>query len=728
MIVKILMKRPFASPEQPHLEVDLLSAYIDRQVTTAERARVESHLSTCAACRADLESLRRTTLLVAALPRVSVPRAFTLSEAQVGRRSRAARPSWYGGLLRGLGAVTALALVAVVTATLISQPGWTPGGMVAQQAPGQTATATLSPAEEPPAALARQAEAPEGASAAATIVEAPAEPSAEEPAAKAAAPAATSADAAAASEPAEEPAPKVAPEVAPFAATEAGTSEPDAAAEATAGAEAPAAAESEAAPAALAQESAPTDTATAEVQALESAPAEASPSGDQPTTGPEATEEGARIALAPGATEAPAAKAGAGGAFGRGGGEGLGGAAAAMPGQGVTPEPTPPAAPANQVLAANARLAYTDYKSVWAIDRSSGPKKLLDTKMATMPVISPDGAWVAYRDAHEGASEIWVVRWDGSNSRRLLDEGMLPKDNLGTAYTGRVLQNFRWIPRQAALAVSLVAVPVEGGLPRIELWRLDVATGSLTYVTDMGRAQEPLYSPDGTRFALLEYGTDAQPQGTLTLLSADGRERRVALTFPAGPAKVMFTSQVKWLPNSRGLLVAIPTVEPTGPTALKDMNGATVYRVPVNGEVTTVGKVNAFMFYWSPDGTKLAYVRGVSDMGAGSVYELYLAAADGSAAQLYATLNEGMFINWSPDNSNFLYQNGFDVYVGQAGRKPQRLGNSVSVLDPRWASNRQVVSRHDLGSGWLLAVHGVDGSAYGLLTLPYEAEVDVVAR
>ena len=98
------MKRPFASPNTPHLDVELLSTYLDRQTTVAERARVESHLQTCAACRAELESLRRTVAVLAAMPRVPVPRAFTLSEAQVGLRRQAARPSWYGGLLRGLGA------------------------------------------------------------------------------------------------------------------------------------------------------------------------------------------------------------------------------------------------------------------------------------------------------------------------------------------------------------------------------------------------------------------------------------------------------------------------------------------------------------------------------------------------------------------------------------------------------------------------------------------------
>ncbi len=700
MFLKMPMKRPFASPNTPHLDVELLSTYLDRQTTVAERARVESHLQTCAACRAELESLRRTVAVLAAMPRVPVPRAFTLSEAQVGLRRQAARPSWYGGLLRGLGAVTALALVVVVTATLVSRPGWTPGALTARQAPEQVPTqmvAMEAPAREPAATQA--------------------EPAAVAPMAEEAAPAAL-----------ESPA----------------EAETESAGAAAAVLEAPAPAAEDAPAAALAQESAPADAVapttepTEDVSTLEAPAAMAAAAAEGPPSGTPAdaaAPDASRMAVAPTtAPEQPAAKAGPVGAaesqapLGMGGG-GFGGGAGdepLVPGAVLTPAPLPETAAVRDVLPAGARVAFTDFASVWAVDRAGGARKLLDADMAVTPVISSDGAWIAYKDASEGYAELWVVRWDGSEPRRLLDERTLPQENLGASYTARMLQSYRWIPRQAALAVNLVAVPVEGALPRTELWRLDVATGDLTYVTDMGRAYMPLYSPDGTRFALLQYGTEAEPQGTLTLFSADGRERRVALTFPASPAKPMYDSQVQWMPNSRSLWFAVPAADPTGPTVISAMNGATLYRVPVNGEAVVAGEVDAFQVHWSPDGSKLAYTRAVDDTG--EAYELYLAGPDGAAAQLYGTLMNGMFLSWSPDSLSFLYQDGYQVYVGNASRKPQFLGNMVSVYDPRWVSNRQIVSRHDTGTGWLLTLRGVDGSAYGLLPLPREAELDVVRR
>jgi hypothetical protein len=700
------MKRPFASPKSPHPELDLLSAYLDQEATQVEQARVESHLTTCAACRAELESLRRTVTLLSALPRVPVPRAFTLSEVQVGRRGAAVRSGWQGGLLRGLGAVTALALVVVLTATLVSRPGWTPGGMVARQAPELEPTSTLAfeAAGEPETA---RVAVPEAA------VPAAEEQAAEEGVVEESAPAAAAV--AASPMPAQPP-------------TEAAdASQPEVTA-----LEAPAPAESEAAsaPMTLAQESSPTEN----VQALQ-APA---PEADSSTEAPAVTPEDSQLALVPDSMTAPAAKAApdavpetplAGMPMGRGGGgEGFGGAAASamLPGEALTPEPTPAVAAVTEVLPVAVRVAYTDYKSLWAIDRSAGLRKLLDAEMVMTPSLSPDGAWVVHRVLRENYAEVWSVRWDGSERRMLLDERTLPAENLAPNYTERRIQDVRWIPGQAALAVTLTSVPVPGGMPRTELWRLDVATLELTFVADMGRALAPVYSPDGTRFALLEYGTETQPQGTLTLFSMDGRERRVALSFPASPAKLMFDSQLQWLPNSRGLWLAIPTADPIGPTAITDMNGATLYRIPVTGDVVTVGVIRAYQVHWSPDGAKLAYTRAVGE--AGDTLELYLAAADGSAAQLYSPIRNGVFLSWSPDSTSFLYQDAYEVYVGTAGRKQQRLGNMVSVFDPRWAANRQVLSRHDTGSGWLLTLRGVDGSAFGLLPLPREAELDIVRR
>jgi len=64
----------------------LLSPYIDGQISSAEKDRVESHLEECQVCHRELESLRATVNLLHRVAIVSEPRSFALAELEVKRR------------------------------------------------------------------------------------------------------------------------------------------------------------------------------------------------------------------------------------------------------------------------------------------------------------------------------------------------------------------------------------------------------------------------------------------------------------------------------------------------------------------------------------------------------------------------------------------------------------------------------------------------------------------
>jgi hypothetical protein len=100
---------------QIHNQVaELLSAYIDGEVTGDERALVETHLATCVACARDLASLRQTVTMLRQLPPVAAPRPFTLRESDVAP-IRPARPAWWQRpWAQGLVAATAVLLCVVV--------------------------------------------------------------------------------------------------------------------------------------------------------------------------------------------------------------------------------------------------------------------------------------------------------------------------------------------------------------------------------------------------------------------------------------------------------------------------------------------------------------------------------------------------------------------------------------------------------------------------------------
>lgn len=117
-------------------DLELLSAYLDDRLSSAERAALEQRLRQDAALRTELEELRATKTLLSNLPPVKPPRSFTLDAAQVQpRRSlQTLLPGW----LR-MGSAFAAVLVAL-TATAVLLLG---GGM--RQATQMAAAPTGAP-------------------------------------------------------------------------------------------------------------------------------------------------------------------------------------------------------------------------------------------------------------------------------------------------------------------------------------------------------------------------------------------------------------------------------------------------------------------------------------------------------------------------------------------------------------------------------------------------------
>ncbi len=657
------MRSIFGGPVRGHIQVEQLSAYLDKQVSPAERATIDAHLQQCSECRAELESLRQTVAMLHSLPRVAVPRAFTLSEAQAGIRRPAAAPGWFGGLARGLGAVAAIALVAFVAVSVLrpEQAPWQPNQTIARAQPTPVAP-TVAPAiavpMAPVATEAPLAKLQEQSPAAAV------EPSPEPAVAMLAAP--------------ETEAP-AAREVAPSSAVDA--TEPPA----------------DLAGTAFGAPAAPVDAIDAPMLA---APMPAAP-----------------MPMAKAAPAEPAAEMAAA-AMGRGGGGGPDEPVGIAP-ELLTPEPAPPLA----AVPPGIQFAYADLNALWAVDSDGGTRQLVQGRGINTPQLSPDQSWIVYRTYDDAGLKIWAVPWVGGEPKLLLDDAALPTDRLPTGYSRRGIHDTRWAPQGNILSVtlSLIPDPQEHELPvKTELWRIDVETGRLSFVNELGRAYRPYDSPDGAQYLTVQYGTEASPEGSVSLHDSVSGKGRAVLTFPASPGKNSYESQVSWTPDSKAAWVAIP--EPDYGLPMPP-NGTTLYKVAKTGKVDLAGKVDAFQVYWSPLGDQLAYTRFISESL--TMNELYLADEDGTDAQLYATMAQGEFISWSPQGDRFLYQDNFQMFVGEPGQTPQRLTNSVSMVGPRWVSDTEMMAFHDTGKGWLLTLRNIAGDAVTLLSLPREAMWDV---
>ena len=115
------MFKRFKRSEHERVE-ELLSAYIDGELSIEEATLVEKHLRECLACTQDLEILRQTVNLVRQLPAVSPPRSFTISHLVVPERPWA----WGYVYLRGATALAALLLIILLAGDLGSQYLWAP--------------------------------------------------------------------------------------------------------------------------------------------------------------------------------------------------------------------------------------------------------------------------------------------------------------------------------------------------------------------------------------------------------------------------------------------------------------------------------------------------------------------------------------------------------------------------------------------------------------------------
>ncbi|GEM_PF-5003278 len=94
----------------PSIDDELLSAYLDGQVSPAERAAVDAVIAADPAVRAHVADLRATVTLLRALPQPALRRTFILTPEQAAA-IRPARMAWLTRLFPTVAAISAVAAV-----------------------------------------------------------------------------------------------------------------------------------------------------------------------------------------------------------------------------------------------------------------------------------------------------------------------------------------------------------------------------------------------------------------------------------------------------------------------------------------------------------------------------------------------------------------------------------------------------------------------------------------
>ncbi len=127
---------------------ELLSAYLDDELSPAERAKLERRLQADSTLRLTLEGLRRIKTRLAGLPPVKPPRNFTLTPKMAGQPVR--RPSPLFPILNWATGIAAVLFAMLVAADLGA--GYLASGRLAEPNLAQAPLAMEAPTSEPEAA------------------------------------------------------------------------------------------------------------------------------------------------------------------------------------------------------------------------------------------------------------------------------------------------------------------------------------------------------------------------------------------------------------------------------------------------------------------------------------------------------------------------------------------------------------------------------------------------
>src|SRR5215217_5539261 len=80
-----------------HLDIDAVSAFVDRDLAADDLTTIEFHLHECPACHREVLEIRTTVVLLAGLPQYTPRRSFCLGHEHVRASRRLPRGySWSG--------------------------------------------------------------------------------------------------------------------------------------------------------------------------------------------------------------------------------------------------------------------------------------------------------------------------------------------------------------------------------------------------------------------------------------------------------------------------------------------------------------------------------------------------------------------------------------------------------------------------------------------------------
>ena len=211
----------------------------------------------------------------------------------------------------------------------------------------------------------------------------------------------------------------------------------------------------------------------------------------------------------------------------------------------------------------------------------------------TAPTWSPDGSWIAFVRSEEGARadqlrshELYVIKGDGTSLRLVATIQAEPRFSAPRALT--------WSPDASTIAYVQGFTSISGC--RSNLWKVDVAGGARTQLTEGSCDYSPTWSPDSQRLAFIRWALGT----SLWSIAADGSAARPLTPLGASPREGVggWPPRAAWSPD--GGLIAYDF-------------GPDVWVVGEDGSnhrpLMVERGVSHHFPAWSPDGSRLGLIR-----------------------------------------------------------------------------------------------------------------------
>jgi len=330
-----------------------------------------------------------------------------------------------------------------------------------------------------------------------------------------------------------------------------------------------------------------------------------------------------------------------------------------------------------------------------------------------MPTWSPDGTKIIFNSDRNGNRDLYSINADGSNETRV---------TVHTAEDSRASWQQTPISTPTPTPTPSPAPPLNGniaftrvGPPAERVATINEDGSNLTDLTAGSNAEDPEFSPDGTRIA---FSSVSNGQFRISVMNADGSGLMRLTnngvrgddepTWSPDGSKIAFvggsqilvinadgTNEINlsgsrtgdndpdWSPDGSKIVFTKDYSSPNAQTFVMNTDGSNLVNLS-----NTAGSGAERDPAWSPDGSKIAY-QSFQD----SHYEIYVMNADGSGETritntAYPLANEHP--DWSPDGLKIVFSstrdNEQEIYVMNAdGTSQTRLTNDP-VLDehPSW--------------------------------------------